>query len=238
MATVNSNLKKSNKENNEQEPLSLLIDPTFFVINFVERKFLSIGLDPVDNFNVTSRIITPSSYLLITPQTLQQIFTITRDILPTLLDTQLKTKTSKCIVDDTILLSKITRRGDVQLVFQSTYNSGKVLLSRQDLIALQHVERSALDSISLKTKIIRPVVLRQLEQIAVYLKSNYPYADTIEDGLLVIKDVLHEALISLIPNEETCFVSQLKLYADRQIAEKWMSAPRGQTIKVIKNISI
>lgn len=233
MDTANSYKKEFQQTIIKQESPSRLMDPTFFTINFFERKFLSIGLDPADNFNVTVRIITPSSYLNITPKTLQRIFTMTNDIPSTLLHARLKTKTSECLVDDTVLLSKITRRGETKLLFQSTFNSDKVLLIPEDLIALQHMERSTLDNILLKTRVIRPVVLRQLEQIAVYLKSNFSSSDTIEDKISVIRDVLHELLMSLFPDEKICFVSQLKLFADRQIAEKWVSLLRDQTIKVI-----
>lgn len=67
--------KESRQAIIHQESPSQLIEPTFFVINFVERKFLSIGLDPADNFNVTARIIAPSSFLFIRPKTLERIFT-------------------------------------------------------------------------------------------------------------------------------------------------------------------
>lgn len=234
MATARGYKKESRQAIIGQVSPSLLIDPTFFVINFVERKFLSIGLDPADNFNVTARIIAPSSYLFTTPETLQRMFTMTRDILSRLMDAQLKTKTSECIVDDTVLFSKISRRGEIKLVFRSTFNDGKVSLSPEDLIALQHMERSAVDNILLKTKVIRPMVLRQLQRIAVYLKSNFSSSDTIEDKISVIRDVLHELIMS--PDEEMCFASQLKLNADRQIAEKWMSLVRNGSNEVLKKI--
>lgn len=230
--------EKSSKHIITREPPSRLINPTLFIINFAERKFLNIGLDPANNFNVTIHIITPLRHLVISPETLERIFSLMGDILSVLLDSRLKTKPPVFLVDDTMKLSKITCRGENKLAFQSISGGNKVLLSREDVIALQHMEWSTFESVLLKTNVIRPVVLRQLEQMTVYLKSNFPQIDTVEDMISIIGGVSDESLASHIPNEEACFISQLKLYAVKQIVEKWTSATHNDPIKVIKNISI
>lgn len=235
MANINSCTKEAYSSIFIKEPLpSRLIDPSLFDIDFVGRKFLSIGLDPMDNFNVSVRIITSSSYIVITSKTLQRIFSMMGNILSSLSNTRSKIKSSEFQVDDTIKISKITRVGEIRLVFQTTLNSAKVLLTREDLIALQHMERSIFENISLKTNVIIDVVLRQLDKMVDYLKTNFSHSDTVEDMINVIRNVSDESFTSLVPNEERCIVSQLKIYADRQIAEKWVSAARKQIIKVIQ----
>lgn len=237
MATATSCTKKSHKLIIVQEPLSRLIDPTLFTIEFVGRKFLYIGLDPANNFNVTIHIITPSRHLVLSPETLSRIFTLMGDILPVLSDAQLKTKPPVFLVDETMRLSMITYRGENKLALKSISTGNKVLLSREEVIALQHMEWSTFECVLLKANVNRPVILRQLEQMTVYLKSNFLHTVTPEDMMCVIERVSDELLSSHISNEELCFVSQLKLYASRQIVEKWTSVIYSKSIKVIRNIS-
>ena len=73
-------------------PPAELIACTNYTIDFVNRKFLQLGFDPTQEFNVCVRIITPSRYVNISVDFLKRIYSLMGHILSHILDTTVKYK--------------------------------------------------------------------------------------------------------------------------------------------------
>lgn len=199
-----------------------LIDTSMFVIDFVSRKFLNIGLDPSDNFKLKIRIITPSRHISISHCFLKRIYSFMGNILSMILDTPDENKNLLLFSDEENKLSKIIYRGENNLVIESKFEDGcRVLLNRADLIALQYMEWVVFEACVGKTTFIRPMVLQQFNQITDYLKSDFKREKNIEEMKKTIQN-LNDALISThTPAKNPIrFISQLKLLAIRQLAEE------------------
>jgi len=57
-------------------PQAKLIDCTKYTIDFVNLKFLQVGIDPRQEFNVCVRIITPSRFVNISLDFLKRIYSL------------------------------------------------------------------------------------------------------------------------------------------------------------------
>lgn len=62
-------------------PTPELIDCNNFILDFPDRKFLNVGLDSEDNFNIVIRFITPSRYVSIYDGFLRRTYSIMGNIL-------------------------------------------------------------------------------------------------------------------------------------------------------------
>jgi hypothetical protein len=87
-------------------PPSELLDSSVFVIDFTNRKFVHIGFDSRDNFNIAIRIITPSRFIDISPQILKRIYSHIGEILSFILDPPQKYSKSIFLEDETVTISK------------------------------------------------------------------------------------------------------------------------------------
>jgi len=201
-------------------PPSQLIDSSVFVIDFTERKFLHVGIDPVNQFNVMSHIITPSRYISIDTDFLRRIFALMGNILSYILDSPQTTKT--VFVDtDKVILTNMIYRGENMLVIESKIQDGcRVLLNGKDLMAIQYLEWSIYEAVVRKTKIIVPLVSKQFKQMSTYLKSciNSGKTKTKEEVTNFIKSVNEELITNNISKYEHIYVSQIKLFAVEQLA--------------------
>jgi hypothetical protein len=209
-------------------PPSELIDSTTFVINFAERKFIHIGLNPSEQFNVMVHIITPSRHVSTSPEILNNIFSLMGAIIAFTLETPDKSKNIIFFNDNTIKLSNMVYRAQNVLVIESLIQDGcRVLLNSKDLMTLQSIEWCIYEAIVRKSNIIRPTVLQQVDQMATYLKkrNNIPKNSITKEKLVnTVKNfVSDEEFIENIPKSEHCYISQLKTYATEQVIEKWTS---------------
>jgi len=57
-------------------PPANLIDCSNFALDFADRKFLNVGLDPTNDFNTIVQIITPSRYVNMPADFLSRIFSL------------------------------------------------------------------------------------------------------------------------------------------------------------------
>jgi len=155
-------------------PPAELIDCNNFILDFPDRKFLNVGLDLEDNFNIVIHIITPSRYVSIYDGFLRRTFSIMGNILSFILDVPQKCGKQIFLEDKYTVISNImVYQGENVLVIESKKKEGcHVLLDRKNLLKLQYLEESIFETVTRKTNIIRPVVLNQFAMIEIILIEN------------------------------------------------------------------
>lgn len=165
-----------------------LIDPSTFTIDFASRKFINIGLDPTDQFNVTAHIISPSRHVTISADFMRRIFALMDNILSYILDTPVRYKRITFLETDCMRMSSMVYQGESVLVIENTNQDGcRVLLNRVDLINIQYMEWTIFESIVRKSEIIRPNVMQQFDDICEYIKSNYHQEQHVDDMATTIR---------------------------------------------------
>jgi hypothetical protein len=110
-------------------PPSNLIDSTTFTIDFAARKFISVGLDPADQFNVVIHIITPSRYVSLPVDFMRRIFSLMGNILSFILDKPVKYKRIIFLETDCTRVSSMVYRGENVLVIEETNQDGCRILT-------------------------------------------------------------------------------------------------------------
>ncbi|KAE9522298.1 hypothetical protein AGLY_017309 [Aphis glycines] len=214
--------KKKNFTYVPPTPPAELIDCSNFILDFTGRKFLNVGLDSEDKFNIIVQIITPSRYVNMPSDFLRRIFSLMGNILSFVLDVPQKYKRNLFLETDNISLSSMVYQGENMLVIESkTVNGCRVLLNRTDLIKLQYLEWSIVETVIRKTNIIRPLVLKQFEIIGNYIDREFTNVQlppkTIEEMIIFIKNLKAEHIIK---NVDLNFASQLKMFAAPKLAEQ------------------
>jgi len=202
-----------------------LIDCTNYTIDFENRKFLNVGFDSKDQFNIVVQIITPSRYVNISSDFMKRIFSLMGNILSRILDTAVRYKKLCFLEDEFILLTNMVYKGDHMLVIESKQKSGcRILLNRRDLMTIQDLEWAIFETITRKIAIVRPIILNQLDQISEYLNTdfNIDKSATLEEVISTIKGIHTELISNHIPKNLQSFLNQIKLFATEQLAIKWM----------------
>ncbi|XP_060865282.1 uncharacterized protein LOC132946181 [Metopolophium dirhodum] len=214
-------------------PPSELIESANFTINFTERKFLHVGLNPTEKFDVSILIITPSRFVKISVDLLRRIFSLMGNILSFILDQPQKYKRNLFLETEIISMSSMVYQGENMLVIESKTQAGcRVLLSRTDLMKLQYLEWSINETVVRKSTIIRPLVLKQFETMGNYLDQEFTKVDsppkTPEEMIVFINNLSDDKIIGSTPKEDMNFISQLKMYASSQLAEQWAQRWNGE----------
>lgn len=208
-------------------PPSTLIDSTNIMLNFKERRFLNIGFDPADNFNVTIHIITSSRYISISPDFLKRVFSLMGNILSFILDEPIKFKKINFLDTDTVLLTNMIYRGENMLVIESKISKGcRVLLSREDLLNLQDLEWAIFETTTRKSIVVLPMLLEQFEKMGNIVKKKISRNGLTkhEEIKLFITRLYDEEILKNIPKSNQSFVSQIKLFACEQLAKQCQDA--------------
>ncbi|CAI6363406.1 unnamed protein product [Macrosiphum euphorbiae] len=205
--------------------LAELIDTTDFVIDFIGRKSISIGLDPSRDFDVSIRIITPSRFVCITADFLRRLYSLMGHILSIITDPPVKSLEKLLLRDETITLCKISYRGNNMLVIESHRQKGRrVLLSRRNLLKLQDMQWIINEVIAQKSNIIRHMVMGQTDLMAAYLYANIPAekSSSVEEITAIICNIHSDlSTLNIVPKNEYSFANQIKLFAHKQLAECW-----------------
>jgi len=214
-----------------------LIDSTNFVIDFPGRKFINIGLDPSNVFNVTVHIITPSRYVCITSVFLYRIFSLLPYILPNITNPPVKSRERLFLKDENNTLSRTTYRGESMLVIESHLQQGcRVLLSERDLLRIHEMQWAVSESISRKSNVTRCAVMVQIDQIATHLSTNV-YVDrssTVQEITTATSNIQNDLhTMNIFPNSENSFINQIKLTANKQLAMCWAENIRNNDIDYI-----
>jgi hypothetical protein len=210
-----------------------LIDCTVFTLDFADRKFVEVGLDPTNAFNVAVRIITSTRYVCISVDLLRRIYSMMGYILSIISDRPVKSRERLFLKDEATTLSKMAYRGDNMLVIDSHRLGGcRVQLSRQNLLILQGLEGCIGEIIARKTAIVRPIVLNQLERIAAYLKADFFRKNTssLEEIALGLSAIHSDLIVAGVPLNiaEPSFVRQIITFAHIQLAECWTMKLRNE----------
>ena len=203
-----------------------LIDCTNFTIDFENRKFLNVGFDSKDQFNIVLRIITPSRYVNISSDFLKRIYSLMGNILSHILDPAVKYRKIIFLEDEFVLLTSMVYKGEHVLVIESKKTSGcRIILSRRDLMTLQDLEWAIFETISRKNDIVRPIILNQIEQISEYFNTDFTInkSVTLEEVKTIIKGIHIELIVKHIPKNNHSFINQIKLFATDQLAINWMT---------------
>ncbi|XP_060859183.1 uncharacterized protein LOC132936464 [Metopolophium dirhodum] len=215
-------------------PPAELIDSTSYTLDFVARKFIHIGIDPTENFQVAVHLVTSLRYVKITPDFLKLIFSLMGNILSFILDQPQKYKRNLFLETEIISLSSMVYQGENMLVIESKTQAGcRVLLSHTDLMKLQYLEWSINETVVRKSTIIRPLVLKQLETMGNYLDQEFTKVDSLpktpEEMIVFINSLSDDKIIGSTPKEDMNFISQLKMYASSQLAEHWAQRWSGES---------
>ena len=207
-------------------PPAELVVSTSYTIDFTNRKFVHIGIDPTENFQVVIHLITSSRYVKISPDFLKRIFSLMGNILSFILEQPEKYKRTLFLETEINKLSSMMYSGENVLVIESKNHEGcRILLNRSDLIQLQYLEWCIFETVTRKLTITRPVVLRQFKTIGNYLDQEFTNVEsppkTNEEMIVFIKNLSDDKIIGSAPKEEMNFISQLKINATIQLAEHW-----------------
>ncbi|KAF0730962.1 Uncharacterized protein FWK35_00026694, partial [Aphis craccivora] len=100
-------------------PPTQLNDSSSYTIDFAARKFLHIGIDPSEKFQVVVHVLTSSRYVLITVDLMKTIFSFMGNILSFILDTLHKYKRMIFYEDDKNKLSSMMYSGENVLVMEA-----------------------------------------------------------------------------------------------------------------------
>lgn len=209
-------------------PFNDLIDCTSYSINFANRKFINIGIDPLNNFDVIVHIISSSQYVKITTDFLKRIFGLMGNILAVILDRQFarKTKNRIFLKDEAMQLYKIGYKGENMLVIESRVQTDcRVLLNRENLLSLANLEWCIFNCIARKSSIVKPAVLTQMTEICEFLKKELSRRrvshifDEIRKTIVNLNDGL---MMNELPQKagDVKFFSEIKLMASRQLTER------------------
>lgn len=216
------------------KPPGNLIDCTSFTIHFTDRKFIQIGLDPSDDYNVKIHIITASRHVSLTPDFLKRIFSMMGNILSVILDTPNKTRGLIFLKDNSITLSKMVYRGENTLIIESEVQDGcRVLLSRENLLTLQDLEQCIFDIVQRKALITRQVVFNQLNQMFEYLDK-----ERAQRNMPMIFDEVKTFIrrSDINTNGEFNFLNQIKLLATEKVAERWYGVDEVDSKVILTHI--
>ncbi|KAL4103603.1 hypothetical protein QTP88_018964 [Uroleucon formosanum] len=216
---------KKNKNYNYVPPTppAELIDSTSYILDFVARKFIHIGIDSINEFNTMVHIITSSRYVKITPDFLRRIFLLLGNILSFIFYPPEKYMKRLFLETNQFELTSMVYMSENVLVIDCENQIGcRVLLNRTDLIQLQYLEWCIYESVSRKSNITKPAVLKQFDMFLNYIDQEFTKVKsssrTNEEIVTFIKNVRDE---SVIAKNDINFISQLKMYASYQLAKHW-----------------
>ena len=207
-------------------PANELLDSSAFIIDFTNRKFIHVGIDIQNNFDVMIHIITPSRFISIDPEFLKRIYDLMGNIFSFILDPPQKSVESIFLDDDVVTLSKTIYRGENHLVFNSRVQEGcRVLLNRTDLFALQNLERVIFENVERKTTFTKPYVEYQFNQTVCILadRDGLDVIANVEDMKNYINSIPEQEIEVLTSQSTPSFITQFMMLALEQLAVKTLS---------------
>lgn len=209
-------------------PPAELIESTSYSLDFAARKFVHIGIDPSEKFQVVIHFITSARYVKITPVFLKRIYSLMGNLLSFVLN-QPEKRTLFLETEFYKLSSMVYNRENVLVIESKTQDGCRILLNRADLIQLQYLEWCIFETVSRKSTITQPAVLKQFDTVLNYIDQEFTKMEspprTNEEIITFIKNVRDE---SVIAKNEINFASQLKMFAARQLAEQWVERRNGE----------
>ncbi|XP_050066079.1 uncharacterized protein LOC126555165 [Aphis gossypii] len=205
-------------------PPAELIDPLSYTIDFAARKFLQIGIDPSEKFQVVVHVLTSSRYVLITVDLMKKIFSYMGNILSFILATPHKYKRIIFYEDEKNKLSSMMYSGENVLVMEAKNREGcRVLLNRADLMRLQYLEKCIFETIVRKEVFAVPLVMKQYDEIVQYIDKKCAQQksspNNVHDMVIFIKNIQVDGVVKSIPN----FSNQIQMCAAEQLSESLLN---------------
>ncbi|KAL4083534.1 hypothetical protein QTP88_028850 [Uroleucon formosanum] len=180
-------------------PPAELIESTSYTLDFAARKFVHIGIDPTEKFQVVVHLLTSSRHVKITPDILTRIFSLIGNILSFVLEQPEKYKRTLFLETEFYKLST-------------------------NLIQLHYLEWCIFETVKGKSTITQPAVLKQFDIFLKYIDVEFTKVDSPpknpEEMVTFIKNVRDDSVISKIAKSDVNPISQIKMYASSQLAEQ------------------
>ena len=107
-------------------------------------------------------------------------------------------------------------RDENMLVFKSKVDEGcRVLLSLEDLLAVQDLEWVIIELTTRKSLVVRPLLLDQFEKMVHFIQNKITIRglSKYEEIKQFIKRLYDEEILDNIPKTNQSFLSQLKIFA-------------------------
>lgn len=220
-------------------PPADLVETTSYTLDFAVRKFVQVGILPDEKYQVVVNILTSSRYVQITPEFLKKIFSYMGHILSFILDTPQKYKRVIFFEDDLMKLSSMVYSGENVFVIESKTRDGcRVLLNRADLIRLQYLERSIIETILRKEVYSTPLIQNQSEEFATYLYEKCLQMKSppknLDEMTIFITNMQDDRPAESCPN----LVSQIQMCAAVQLAESILNRRTQNLYEVNHNYII
>ncbi|KAL4135021.1 hypothetical protein QTP88_006689 [Uroleucon formosanum] len=198
-----------------------LIQSTSITLDFAARKFIHIGLDPTEDFDVIIRILTSSRYVHVSYYTLKRIFSMMGNILSFILNTPEKYNRTIFLDTETEKLSSMVYGGENVLVVESKNREGcRVLLNRSDLIRLQYLEGTIFEIIHLTTTYTHTLLSKQVRAYIMYLEKKFSQMQSPpvneEEIIMFIKRNIDCQLVQ----SEPILTSQIRFFAAAHVAAR------------------
>ncbi|XP_015377593.1 PREDICTED: uncharacterized protein LOC107171849 [Diuraphis noxia] len=160
-------------------PPTELIESTYYTLDFANRKFVHIGIDPSEQFQVVVHFLTPSRHVKITPDFLKRIFSLMGNMLSFVLEQTLTYKRTLFLETELYKISSMVYGGENVIVIESKTQDGcRVLLNRKHLIQLKYLEWCIFETITQKSIMTQPAVLKQFEMFLNYINVEFTKVDS------------------------------------------------------------
>ncbi|XP_025206265.1 uncharacterized protein LOC112602413 [Melanaphis sacchari] len=136
--------------------------------------------------------------------------------------------------------SMVYARENMLVIESKTHEGCRVLLNRKDLIQLQYLEWCIFETITQKSNITQPAVLKQFEIFLNYIDVEFTKVDSPpknhEEMVTFIKNLSYNKIIRPTSTEEDMgFINQLRVYVLSQLARHWAQRWSGEQVEEEEN---
>ncbi|XP_050547315.1 uncharacterized protein LOC126908999 [Daktulosphaira vitifoliae] len=211
-------------------PPAEMIDSSSYTISFGDRKFLQLGLNPKEDFNITVYIITPSRYISMSTEFLNTIYGMMNEINIFLQSSPVRNENNILCRNECFKLSKTLYRDSVHLVLESATTEGcRVLLNKENIQILKQMECTINNGITRKLK-TRLLLSRQIDRIIQYADGKWPGLRTLQSP----NDEMVNFIRSLNDIEigDSNYISELKNLAYNVIVDRWVKSWSEGTLQI------
>ncbi|XP_050521862.1 uncharacterized protein LOC126894704 [Daktulosphaira vitifoliae] len=217
-----------------------MIDSSSYTIAFSDRKFLQVGLNPKEDFNVTVCIITSSRYLSISAEYLNIIYGMMDVITSFLQSPPVKVRNIVLYQNVDFNITKVLYRDTMHLVLESRMVDGcRVLLNNENINRLMDLQCTIISAISRKIK-TRLLLRHQIDRIIQYADGKWsgPKIQQSNNDEMVnfIRSLNDEEICDTIPKGDSNYISELKNLAYNEIVERWVKSWSEDMLQI--NVSL
>lgn len=204
-----------------------LIDCSSFVIDLKTNKYANVGIDPWNNFGIVVRLISCSRYVDVAVDFVTRLFKLMGYIFPFL--NTVKTANQILLEDGPFSVSKLRYKGANVLSVQ--HHARRILLDYKNLQQFHVLENCIYESIDRKRTFVRPMVMKQMDDMVDYLKKAMD-REQVPRSFVQILSFLNRLDDASMKSQilQNRYVSEIKLMADWQIAKRCGGDP---TVNII-----